>query len=33
MAKIKIVCKMESFVDVFKCIIAKITGKNKFVGT
>ena len=27
MAEIKIVCKMGSFIDVFKCISAKITGK------
>ena len=27
MAEIKIVCKMGSFIDAFKCISAKITGK------
>ena len=27
MAEIKIVCKMGSFIHVFKCISAKITGK------
>ena len=33
MAEINIVCKMGSFIHVFKCISAKITKKNKTVGT